>query len=256
MECERLKAEMVPDIAGIWVPCPTRWTVRAEALQSLFNNYEVLQNVWIDSLDAATNTEMKARIQGVALQMKTFDYFHGVFLENLIFQHSDNVSRTVQKADMSAVVRQEVASMTVQTLKSIWSDANFMLFWTKATCMAEKLEVSKPYLPYHKKFPRWFDDDSRNTDFPAAPENHYRRICFGALAGVDHHMHHHQPGFRTYQNVQELLLNSANNVNRETEFEFVNHFYDTDLNVLLLKSQLAVLSTTFKARTVVIPTMS
>lgn len=69
-------------------------------------------------------------------------------------------------------------------------------------------------------------------------------------------MHHHQPGFRTYQNVQELLLNSANNVNRETEFEFVNHFYDTDLNALLLKSQLAVLSTTFKARTVVIPTMS
>ena len=35
------------------------------------------------------------------------------------------------------------------------------------------------------------------------------------------------------------------------EFEFVNRFYGSDFNVPLLKSQLAVLSTTFKVRTVV-----
>ena len=84
VQCEHLKAEMAPDTAGIRVLCHTKWTVRAEELQSMFNNYEVLQNVWIDSLNAATNTEMKARIQGVASQMKTFDYFHGVSINQSI----------------------------------------------------------------------------------------------------------------------------------------------------------------------------
>ena len=76
VQCECLKAEMAPDTTGIRVLCQTRWTVRAETLQSMFNSYEILQNVWVESLDAATNTERKAHIQGVASQMKTFDYFH------------------------------------------------------------------------------------------------------------------------------------------------------------------------------------
>ena len=49
---ERLKAEMAPDTPGVRVLCPTRWTIRAEALQRMLNNYEVLQDLWIESLDA------------------------------------------------------------------------------------------------------------------------------------------------------------------------------------------------------------
>jgi hypothetical protein len=36
---ECLKAEMAPDTPGMRVLCPTRWTVRAEALQSILDNY-------------------------------------------------------------------------------------------------------------------------------------------------------------------------------------------------------------------------
>ena len=151
---ERLKAEMAPDTPGVRVLCPTRWTVRAEALQSMLNNYEVLQDLWIESLDAVTITEMKDCIQGVASQMKIFHYFYGISLGNLILQHSDNPSCTLQKAGISAAEGEEVASMTLQTLKSLRSDANFKLYWTKVTRMAEKLEVSKPCLPRHKKVSR------------------------------------------------------------------------------------------------------
>ena len=51
--------------------------------------------------------------------MKTFNYCYGISLGNLTLQHSDNLSRTLQKADILAAEGQEVASMTLQTLKSL-----------------------------------------------------------------------------------------------------------------------------------------
>ena len=71
---EKIKSELAPDTPGVRVLCPTRWTVRAEALQSILNNYAVLQELWVESLDKVKDSEMKARILGVASQMKTFSY--------------------------------------------------------------------------------------------------------------------------------------------------------------------------------------
>ena len=39
---QRLKDEITPQDAGIRVLCPTRWTVKAEALKSIVDNFEVL----------------------------------------------------------------------------------------------------------------------------------------------------------------------------------------------------------------------
>ena len=58
--------------------------VRAEALQSILNNYAVLQELWVESLDQVKDSEMKAYILGVASQMKTFSYLFGIVLEDSI----------------------------------------------------------------------------------------------------------------------------------------------------------------------------
>ena len=84
---------------GICVLCPTRWTVKAEALKSILDNYNVLMELWDESLEVVRETDMKARIQGVAAQMRKFEFFFDVSLGLLILRHSDNLSRTMQKAD-------------------------------------------------------------------------------------------------------------------------------------------------------------
>ena len=43
---QKLKEQMSNDSPGIHVLCPTRWTVRAQALHSILVNYEVLQILW------------------------------------------------------------------------------------------------------------------------------------------------------------------------------------------------------------------
>ena len=90
---------------------------------------------------------MKVRIIGVASEMEMFDYLFGVSLGDLILRHSDNLSRTLQKAAISAAEAQEVAKMTLETLKSLRTDANFKLFGENVSKIAENLNVNEPCLP-------------------------------------------------------------------------------------------------------------
>ena len=46
-----LKEKMSPASPGIRILCPTRWTVRADALRSIVENYVVLQALWEESLE-------------------------------------------------------------------------------------------------------------------------------------------------------------------------------------------------------------
>ena len=47
---------------GIRVLCPTRWTVCADALTSILENYQILQTTWEQAIEVSTDTEIKARI--------------------------------------------------------------------------------------------------------------------------------------------------------------------------------------------------
>ncbi len=163
---EKLKSELAPDTPGVRVLCPTRWTVRADSLKSILDNFEVLQELWEEAIDLVKDTEMKARINGVTSQMKTFDYYFGICLGHLILKHSDNLSRALQKSDISASEGQEVASMTLKVLKSIRSDDMFKLFWEKICKEVEHFSISPPGLPRHRKAPRRFEEGAAESVFP------------------------------------------------------------------------------------------
>ena len=126
---QRFKDEIAPQDAGIRVLCPTRWTVKAEALKSIVDNFEVLQNLWEESLEYVKESEMRARI-GVSDRMMKFDSFFGVMLGQTVLSHRDNLSRTLQKGDISASEGQDIAKMTVRCLKPLRTDNNFALFLT------------------------------------------------------------------------------------------------------------------------------
>ena len=56
-----------------------------------------------------------------------------------------------------------------------------------------------------------------------------------------------QPGYKIYRNIEDLLLKAANTENYDEELKFVTQFYSSDLDGILLKTQLEVLSTDFAA---------
>lgn len=65
---QKLKAEIQPGSPGVRVLCPTHWTVWADALKSVNDNYTVLQELWELCYDEVKDTETKARIHGYLLK--------------------------------------------------------------------------------------------------------------------------------------------------------------------------------------------
>ena len=243
---ETLKTEMAPDTPGIRTLCPTRWTIRAEALKSVIENYEVLNELWCECLEFVKETEMKARIHGVQSQMQQFDFFWGVTLGELILRHTDNLSRALQKADVSAADGQKIAGLTVKTLQSLRTDCNFQLFWEKTIRDADRLKVNRPSLPRRRKTPRRFESGSTDGySFPNTPVHHYRRVYYEAIDLITICINNRfdQPGYKIYCNIQDLLLKAANADDYDAELKFVTQFYGSDFDGYLLKTQLEVFST-------------
>jgi len=73
-----------PDICLL---CPTRWTVRGDSLNIIFENYSVLFDTFYKSLESCSDTEMKYRIAGVVTQMKSFKFYFEVKLGQIVFGH-------------------------------------------------------------------------------------------------------------------------------------------------------------------------
>ena len=75
-----LQTESESCSSSIKLLCPKRWTVCAESLSSIVDNYSVLLNTWDEVSEIARDTETKARIQGVGSQMNTLNFLFGTLL--------------------------------------------------------------------------------------------------------------------------------------------------------------------------------
>ena len=113
-----IKGEIAPGTPGVRVLCPTRWTVRADSMQSIIHNYSVLQSLWDQAADIVHDTETIARIRGVAAHMQSFEFFFGLVLGEILLHHTDNLSKTLLK-NYSASEGQRVADMMKRTLHGI-----------------------------------------------------------------------------------------------------------------------------------------
>ena len=56
-------------------------------------------------------------MNGVASQMKSFDYFFGACLLHLLFQHTDHLSKTLPYTKISVTEGQVIAGMTMQIMQ-------------------------------------------------------------------------------------------------------------------------------------------
>ena len=152
-----MKEEHGNNVSGVRTLCPTRWTVKAESLASIVANYESIQSLWEVAILATSDTEMKARIRGVASQMQTL-FFFSISLSELILQHTDKLSQTLQqKPKFSSIEGQSIVMLTTKTLESLRTDENFCLFWQKIEQMRSQLDIDEPQLPRRRKAPRRFE---------------------------------------------------------------------------------------------------
>lgn len=246
---ERVKEEISSGTtSGIRVLCPTRWTVRANSLDSVLSNYESLLQTWEEAVTIVRDTETKARIQGVEAQMKTFEYVFGCMLGELILRHSDNLSSTLQHKSISAAEGQRVASMTIQTFRSIRNDESYDLFWKRVDLKVKSLGVSEPQLPRRRKAPKRYEIGSSAGDFHENPEDYYRQVYYQALDLIINCIEDRfdQPGYRIYKTLELLLVKACKEEDFEDDLQIVCGFYRDDFIVENLRAQLKTFGLHFK----------
>ena len=112
--------------------------------------------------------------------MCNFD-FYGCMLGELILKHADNLSSTLQHKHISPAEGQQIALMTVQTIKSVHTDEMFDLFWTKVTQRATSLGINDPQLPRCRRRTRRYDDGHSVGYFHSTPKAYFRQSYYEAI---------------------------------------------------------------------------
>ena len=233
---------------GIRVLCPTRWTVRADSLASIVSNYGLLQNTWEEALEIARDTETKARIHGVAAQMKSFDFLFGTILGEMLLRHTDNLSQTLQKKTISAAEGQQVGRMVIDTLCSLRTEESYNLFWEKAATVATSVDVGEPEVPRQRKMPKRYDDGLATGIFHDSPKLYYRQLYYEAIDNIVNGLRNRfeQPGYKVYCNLEQLLTKACQGKDFEEEFQFICTFYKDDFQSEFLRAQLLTLGVGFE----------
>ena len=163
--------------------CPTRWTVRGKCSMVIIENFDEFQRLLEWAIENTSDTSMKAKICGISSYSKTFSYCFGIHLAAMILNNSDNLSKTLEATQLSAVDAQRSPRNTVSTLESIRSVQNINLFDQKVKRFAHDHDVDEPSLPRICKpkitIKNYFS--TTKSDHPEFPEDEYRRKYFKAI---------------------------------------------------------------------------
>ena len=116
MLLEALWLNLAPGNPGFRTLCPTRWTLRVTALNSINQNYTVLKVFWDQAKDFNVDSGYHARITGVQAQMTQFSFLFGLVVARCILQHTDNFSKTPQNPKLTATEGEQIVHLTRSTL--------------------------------------------------------------------------------------------------------------------------------------------
>ena len=178
---EQLKSEIAPSQPGFRTLCPTRWTVRAASLESVLNNYAILQQLREEALNIATDSDARTRIMGVQAQMDSFEYLFGLVLGECILKHTDNLSKTLQSPSLNAAEGQCIAELTCKTLEHIRCEECYDLFWEKVLQLQEQLGVNDPTMPRRRKAPVDTRLELEKLTFLGHPRSYFTRSTWRPL---------------------------------------------------------------------------
>ena len=250
IKVENLTEEHVGSGIGIRAMCPTRWTVRGDAVESSIENYVVLKQLWSECLTTQLDPDVKGRIIGVQAQMATFYVLFGLQLAMKILKITDNLSRTLQKQTMSAAEGHSLAECTVKTLVSMRTTDCFDGFLLLVHCYCEQTNTNPPVLPRKRRAPQRFEVGTGEGSHSSTVEDHYRHAYFEvldlAIASISDRFN--QPGYAIYQNLESLIVSAANCEPFDQHLKEVVEFYENDLNSSLLSAQLQNLGSWFTGK--------
>ena len=235
----------------------TRWTVRAECMKRIIDNYQSLLKLWEECLEERLDQETRARILGCKNQMESFKFFFGLNLSHKLYAMTDNLSKALQGTKMSAIKGKKSADLVVATLKDIRQEKHFESFFGTVKRAAESTkEIGQPDLPRKRKRPNYsilqyvtgYEGPASNAYHPETAAEYFKQMYFEALDAIVNAIkdRFEQPALKRFMNVEELILKTINHKDTSAELEIFKTNFNGDFDADQLESELHLIPTLFK----------
>jgi hypothetical protein len=250
---KRMKKEFGDTSTGIRSLCPTRWTVKANSILSIIENYLLLIKTFKEDLEQTKSMpfEMKTRINGQIGDngyMFKFSSFFGFKLAHFILRHTDLLAKKLQSPNLNAAEGYEMAMMTVLILEEENKTERFENFFNSVVETARAIGVNDPLLPRKRKVPAKLVDSLEPIPVHSSISEMYQGFYSSALetmiTNIKNRFQHR--GYEMVTNLENLLLKSASGEDSLEELEKVSAFYGSDIDKGLLEAQLLVFKSKFK----------
>lgn len=152
---------------------------------------------------------------------------------------------------MTASEGQQIADLTCKTLIRIRNSDAFDHFWDKVLGLQRKYGIDDARLPRRKKIPRHLEIGSGESFYPSTVKEFYSQQYFECLDFVSNAIKDRfdQPGYKTLQQLENLLIKAARGELYTEELAYVTAHYTDDIMPSSLSAQLEILTTAFVTST-------
>ena len=239
-----LQEELSPGSPGLKPLCPTRWTVRTEALHTVIMNYSVLRSE-LEKIGEESYGEASRKSLGILAIMEKFTTFFGLKLSFLIFSAMEQLSKTLQYKDINAQEVSTAVNAAKRFLERQRDDLAFKSFYSSVVEEAREL-TSEPMLPRQRHIPRRVNDGAPNHNFQS-PEDFFRQQYFEVLDLLVSEItqRFNQPTFSILQEMERMIIDSCNGKTHAISSNFEGLYADC-LDIPKLKTQLSLLPDVLK----------
>ena len=238
----RYKDDLSPDSKGLKPLCPTRWTVRTEAIASVINNYEALGGAFHE-ISATCYDDYGRRAGGVHAQLDRFEIYFGLKLCHLVFSCTEEVSLLLQGKSTTLEDACQQVAVAKRYLEKQRTDDSFNAFYQKAVVDSRDL-TEPPCLALARRPPRKIDDGSSPHVFET-PKEYYRKTYYEVIDIIVQELSRRfdQVSLRLVMQIESTLLMAANNKGPETITvdEMILTFYKHDFDEGKLLRQIKML---------------
>ena len=190
--------------------------------------------------------------------MTEFRFYYGLNLAFTVYSLTDNLSKTLQKENLSAAEGKSIAMKTVETFEKMRDETSADLFFDSVQKKASKLEfIEDPVLPRKRKNPNYkmmtnsfqvqgYSEGSQPYH-PATAKEHYRGIYFEVLDVMINSLKewYNQSSFLIFDSIESLLLeciNTPEKISQKHE-DSITELYGDEIDLMSFKVESNVLRT-------------
>ena len=224
--------------------CPTRWTVRHSAIDSILKNYQALMS----SLEIIQqgHDEYAAKGKGLLMRMESFDTLFSLKLAYLVFSAAEQFSTNLQAKDTTIAEGTRGALLLRSHYTSLRTEAAFTAFYQNVVKSSDGL-TDEPVLPRYRRIPRRIDEGALPHRY-MSPEDRYRQAYLQVLDHACGEIENRfdQSDLAIVCMVESLLLDAANGENVPEIPEVIARYFQGKIDLPRLRIQLPMLPDAIK----------